>query len=233
MRKLFAWAVALLACASTLSAQDKNWKKTLEQQLKETYTITKQDTSLLAGNSTIKTPGVVLVVKQAGMMGNLPDVLPLLVRTSRVRNGQLQRGEGSSGPNSYLYKVGDKVYVANIDVNDDNIVFRVFTVEAMERTVKGSTKATRFFSMVRFDFEKAFLPVAALADVKKEISSVLATEEQLAAADTKTIELGQTIEQVEATFGKPAAVIKLGEKTIYTYKDIKVTFTNGKVTDVQ
>ena len=50
---------------------------------------------------------------------------------------------------------------------------------------------------------------------------------------SKTIELGQSVEQVEAVFGKPINVIKLGDRLIYTYKDLKVTFTNGKVTDVQ
>jgi peroxiredoxin len=49
----------------------------------------------------------------------------------------------------------------------------------------------------------------------------------------KTIELGQTIEQVEAILGKPAAVAKLGAKTVYTYPNMKVIFMNGKVTDVQ
>lgn len=43
----------------------------------------------------------------------------------------------------------------------------------------------------------------------------------------------QTIEHVERILGKPATVVKLGEKTIYTYKDMKVVFMNGKVSDVQ
>jgi peroxiredoxin len=49
----------------------------------------------------------------------------------------------------------------------------------------------------------------------------------------KTIELGQTIEQVEAVLGKPSAVANLGEKTVYTYPSMKVIFMRRKVTDVQ
>ncbi len=53
-------------------------------------------------------------------------------------------------------------------------------------------------------------------------------------ADPKTISLGQTPEQVTAAVGQPDKVIKLaGTKQIYVYKDMKVTFVGGKVTDVQ
>jgi peroxiredoxin len=49
----------------------------------------------------------------------------------------------------------------------------------------------------------------------------------------KTVELGQTPEQVEAIMGKPETVAKLGPKVIYSYRALKVIFTNGKVSDVQ
>jgi hypothetical protein len=52
-------------------------------------------------------------------------------------------------------------------------------------------------------------------------------------ADPKKISLGQTPDQVVATFGQPARIAKLGPKQIYTYPDMKVTFVNAKVTDVQ
>ena len=48
-----------------------------------------------------------------------------------------------------------------------------------------------------------------------------------------TIELGQTKDQVQAAFGTPTRVVKLGTKEIEYYKDMKVTFVSGKVTDVQ
>jgi hypothetical protein len=54
-------------------------------------------------------------------------------------------------------------------------------------------------------------------------------------ADTPppTVALGQTIDQVTAAFGQPTKVVKLGVKQIYFYTDMKVTFTNGKVSNVQ
>jgi hypothetical protein len=52
-------------------------------------------------------------------------------------------------------------------------------------------------------------------------------------APPPTIALGQTKDQVTASFGQPTRIAKLGAKTIYYYKDMKVTFTNGKVSNVQ
>ena len=52
-------------------------------------------------------------------------------------------------------------------------------------------------------------------------------------ADAPTISIGQTKDQVTATFGQPTKTAKLGTKEIYYYKDMKVTFTNGKVSDVE
>jgi hypothetical protein len=42
-----------------------------------------------------------------------------------------------------------------------------------------------------------------------------------------------TTDQVEAAMGKPEKIVNLGPKKIYVYKDLKVTFLNGKVFDVQ
>jgi hypothetical protein len=52
-------------------------------------------------------------------------------------------------------------------------------------------------------------------------------------ATPPTISLGETIDQVIAAFGQPLRVAKLGAKQIYYYKDMKVTFTNGKVSNVE
>jgi len=48
-----------------------------------------------------------------------------------------------------------------------------------------------------------------------------------------TVEVGQTTDQVIAMLGQPQRVAKVGAKAIYFYKDLKITFTDGKVSDVQ
>jgi hypothetical protein len=53
------------------------------------------------------------------------------------------------------------------------------------------------------------------------------------AAGPVTISLGQSIADVESISGKPDKVIDLGAKKIYVYKDLKITFTDGRVSDVQ
>jgi len=51
-------------------------------------------------------------------------------------------------------------------------------------------------------------------------------------APTATIAIGQTEAQVTSAFGQPVRQANLGTKKIYYYKDMKVTFVHGKVTDV-
>ena len=54
-------------------------------------------------------------------------------------------------------------------------------------------------------------------------------------ADTPppTISIGQTKAQVTTAFGQPVKTAKVGGKEIFYYKDMKVTFTNGKVSNVE
>jgi hypothetical protein len=52
-------------------------------------------------------------------------------------------------------------------------------------------------------------------------------------ADPKSIENGMTKDQVVAIMGEPVSKVKAGTKDIYTYKDLKVIFINGKMTDAQ
>jgi hypothetical protein len=52
-------------------------------------------------------------------------------------------------------------------------------------------------------------------------------------AEPATVALGQTPDQVVAALGQPTKKAKIGTKEIYFYKDLKVTFLNGKVKDIQ
>jgi hypothetical protein len=49
----------------------------------------------------------------------------------------------------------------------------------------------------------------------------------------KTISIGQTKDVVVAILGQPQKDVKLGTKEIFVYPDLKVTFVNNKVSDVQ
>ncbi len=53
------------------------------------------------------------------------------------------------------------------------------------------------------------------------------------AAPPAAVSLGQTTDQVQSALGAPTRVANLGPKVIYYYNGMKVTFKDGKVSDVQ
>jgi hypothetical protein len=77
--------------------------------------------------------------------------------------------------------------------------------------------------------DKAEAEVAGQAPVDGGPSAAAAAP----AAPPAEISLGQTVDQVTAILGQPKSVVDLGPKKIYVYKDMKVVFNGGKVTDVQ
>jgi hypothetical protein len=50
---------------------------------------------------------------------------------------------------------------------------------------------------------------------------------------TQQVSLGQSIDQVVAILGQPSSIADLGSKKIYVFKNLKVTFIEGKVTDME
>jgi len=50
---------------------------------------------------------------------------------------------------------------------------------------------------------------------------------------TRTIQLGQSTDEVTNALGRPDKVVNLGRKQIYVYKDLKGTFVKGEVADGQ
>jgi hypothetical protein len=53
------------------------------------------------------------------------------------------------------------------------------------------------------------------------------------AAPSAEVKMGQTIDQVTAILGTPTAHYDVGPKQIYTFGNMKITFTNGVVSDIQ
>ncbi|MGA2886892.1 MAG: hypothetical protein ABSE51_02500 [Terracidiphilus sp.] len=64
-------------------------------------------------------------------------------------------------------------------------------------------------------------------------SPVIAPPPPPADAAPPTITVGWTKVQVTTAIGQPVKAAKIGAKDIFYYKDMKVTFINGKVTDVE
>jgi hypothetical protein len=71
------------------------------------------------------------------------------------------------------------------------------------------------------------------SDAFGQPSALAPATESARPATPPTISLGQSIETVTAAIGQPTQIVNLGAKKIYVYKDMKITFTGGKVTNVQ
>jgi hypothetical protein len=91
---------------------------------------------------------------------------------------------------------------------------------------------------LRPSFATQSSPVEADKTEQDAVSQALApadtvTPEPAAAEGTATISLGQTTEQVVALLAAPRHIAELGDKQLYIYSNLKVTFVGGKVSDVQ
>jgi hypothetical protein len=75
------------------------------------------------------------------------------------------------------------------------------------------------------------------ANAERELSNVTQEadrdERQAVGQATPTLTLGLTIDEVNAIQGEPQKIVDLGSKKIYVYKDLKITFSDGKVSDIQ
>ena len=150
------------------------------------------------------------------------------------------------------FKTGDKVYPTKIDVNVDKAKIS-FTVVSCD-SCNGVDPPTSMKGQVIFQFAKGYLEKADVGAVENAIGQVFSISndtqaqsnqpqaqpeqqqpapQEEAQPEPQTIQLGQTTDEVQAALGKPEKIVNLGPKQIYVYKDLKITFMNGKVADVQ
>ena len=190
------------------------------------------------GDATIQQDGLL-----AGNKANLIYV------ENKVVNGQLQPpGRSSQMVPSVALTAGQAVYVTKVDAKGDLLRLHVLTVESYDY---GHTEP--FKMVLSFKFSKNYLDTATLEDVEGIIDPFLSPPglqpSGNAAAETEVIPppqqpanaysqppritLGQTIDEIVSVLGAPEQIIDLGPKQIYRYKDLKVTFVNHRVSDVQ
>jgi hypothetical protein len=220
----------------------------LADQLKAQYKLAKRGSDSSGGS--IVEAGTVLTIQKGGILG--VPLSNVAMATATYKDGNL-RGPSTfaagfiGGGDSRQLPIGEKVYVTRIDVQlkKDKIMFTIVECDSCN----GVQQPSSYKSAVIFQFPKDYLSKADVTQVTDVITQVLAppTEEQQQpqaqsdqqsptnepTAPPSTIEIGQTVEQVKAALGQPTNIVKLGAKQIYLYKDLKVTFTDGKVSDVQ
>lgn len=163
----------------------------------------------------------------------------------------------SEGQSTKLFKKGDKVYATKIEVklDKDLVLMGIVSCDTCNKTDPPTWNKAN----VEFQFPKGALAKAGAGDVEDAIGQLLAISDdaqqsqnggndqqsgqqqggqqdpggQQQGSEPQTIQLGMTPDQVQGSLGQPSKIVNLGPKQIYVYKDLKVTFLNGKVVDVQ
>jgi hypothetical protein len=108
-------------------------------------------------------------------------------------------------------------------------VQEVITVQPSDDKDKGTEQTASKEAPAAATAPAAAAPAAAPAPMAD-----IAPPPPPADAAPPTVEVGQTKDQVIAGFGQPTRILKPSAiKEIYVYKDMKVTFTKGKVSDIQ
>jgi hypothetical protein len=164
---------------------------------------------------------------------------------------------------THLFAVGDKVYPMKIDVNvaKDSVTVGIVACDTCNKTDPPTyNKAQVVFEFPKGSLaaadatavEKTIGQVLTISDDdaqqdkaddkgadkggQQQQGGQDQGQQQQAdqpAAEPVSIEKGMTPDQVEGAMGKPDKKVTLGVKQIYYYKDMKVIFMNGKVSDVQ
>lgn len=166
---------------------------------------------------------------------------------------------GAASTDTKFLTVGEKVYVSKIDVNrkDSKVAFTIIECDTCNSVQDPSQRRAQ----VVFQFPKDYLSGADGGQVSDLVNQTLEIqaddsgqqdqqgqdaqgqnaqaqqqEPQQPAAPPQpppTIQLGQTPGEVTGALGQPEKIVNLGAKQIYYYKDMKITFVKGKVSDVQ
>ena len=214
---------------STTGPTTGNWKNRLRSVLEEYYQPVTE--GLLSDR---KGYGKTLLLRAGGVSGD-PDDGEFIPYMTAVKGGKVLGEGGQHDQRSRVFLAGEQLFVTQIDVGTrddaDFVDIRVTHATPIDVMAKGSKTHMRFKASLRFLFPRDGLKAATAQDVAREIAPVLQTEEDSKAA--KTIALGQTPEEVKRALGEPDKIVDLGEKKIFVYKDMKVVFVKGKVSDVQ
>ncbi|MGA2420592.1 MAG: hypothetical protein ABSG69_10940 [Candidatus Acidiferrum sp.] len=230
----------------------------LSDELTAQYTLTKAGVD--STGFTITQPGTVLMVQKGGVMA-FPQA-DLGVLTTKYENGTVHSPNVMAGifkqnVSTRFLTAGERVYITKLDVNikAERIVFAIVECD----TCNGVTTPANYKASITFQFPKGYLESANPTDVENTISQLLtidndssqqgggdaqggqgqqgggqqAAPEPAAPAQPVNITVGQTVEQVKAQLGDPQKTVNLGTKQILIYKDLKITFIKGKVTDVE
>lgn len=251
-------AAAAIASVLSVSIVVGQTPISLQEQLAAQYKVARMGSD--SGGVAVVDPGTLLAIQKGGVL-SVPWTAMVLC-PAKYQDNSLHPSAGFCAGMvktvSKYYQKGDKVYPLKIEVSLDKAKIS-FAVVACD-SCNGVNPPTSMKGQVVFQFAKGYLEKANVGEVEDAIGQVFAIssddqpgqggdnngqqnqqqaaqqgqqQQQEQQAEPQTIQLGMTTDQVQAAMGKPEKIFNVGTKQIYTYKDIKVTFLNGKVSDVQ
>ena len=255
------WVLSLIVCLMCFGPELVGQNgPSLQEQLKAQYKLVKMGAD--GGGLTVVDPGTVLDIQKGGLLGVAPQITIFCPAKFQDNDLKAPNGFCAAmvKQNSRFLQVGEKVYPLKIDVNVEKDKVSIQVVEC--DSCNGVQQPSFYKSEVVFQFSKGSLRTPNVSQIEDTIGMVLAIDsggdsqqqnsqggqqdqgnnqggvgggqaQQAPPAEPQQIEKGQTPDQVKAVLGNPEKIINLGAKLIYVYKDIKVTFLNGKVADVQ
>jgi hypothetical protein len=241
---------AVISLTEILSAgpANKTPSGVFEQQLRSQYVLTQA-----SHFNRVSSAGTVVVIQQAGLNSAPPASLTgatawyvNTIKDGKRHNRGLREISWQSQGTLRPIEVGERFYVSKLDVKENAVNYYLVSCEQIE--------GKHYYAGVSFQFAKGYQTSLAFSDIQQAINQVFTIEDQnqnaqpaetaaqpapqpaarpAQQAEPTRIDLGQTTEQVIAVMGQPEKIMNLGEKQIYLYKDLKITFMNGKVSDMQ
>jgi len=237
-------AGAMLAAVSICASGDAGKKQEIERQLQTRYVPVR----LGPGGQTVVSPGAILIVQAPGIRSNPVTQFTFM---NNFQDGRIKHSTASSfitDRNSVRdLAVGEGVFLYKVEVKDNGVVFHVQPCGSCDFY---GVDPSPFHAGITFQLPKNWLLSPDLNQVERLISSVFSIAGPQAPASTapppaappapetnqgapSRIEMGQSPEQVRAILGEPGKIVDLGNKKLFVYKDLKITFIDSKVVDVQ
>jgi hypothetical protein len=240
-----------IACFSSAANGQTAAPVSLQEQLSAQYKLAKMS------GAVVTNAGTLLAVQKGGVI-SVPW-RALVLCPAKFQDNALHPSTGMCAAMvkdvSGYFRTGDKVYPTRIEVNlqKAKISFNVVSCDSCN----GVDPPTSMKGEVVFQFPKGYLEKADAGAVENAIGQVFSigndtqaqsnqpqgqreqaqqeqpAQQEQAQPDPQTIQLGQSTDEVQAALGKPEKIVNLGPKQLYVYKDLKITFVNGKVSDVQ
>jgi len=248
-RKSHVVVVLVLSLFGRGVGQDQDPIAQLRQMLQSHFTVTK----LAPNQMDIVTAGSVMVLHKDGVLmcsvsvpGGVSYAATSTYKDRAVSHSIEPSDAPKAMPNGLRYvqprancgrapsrtaMSGDKYWItkAYVDMGNDRVVFRLYSDPYDD---------VRYWGELQVLFPKGSIPTP--DQLLNTISEVLTVQSDDAAAaqpqpapQPKTVLKGDSIDQVVATLGKPEKILQVDTKQIYVYKALKITFLDGKVSDIQ